>query len=249
MKQLSSFPSVNFLTSSIATLAISLISSQSATAATIALGFTKLTGVTGGSPATTAVLRAEIPAISFGEIASIVIKDISDSTAGSPGNVTGFDLDGIKLSYVAVDSAVAARNISAADLLDVFDFSPTGTIFTPGSQRSPTSPELFGTTGGNVNHAVATLGNFDANATTDPKRIFGFFSLGNHGQVEFKFKSPVTTTSPLYLYIGEVGDNGELASGEVIISQPAPPVPEPSGLAVLSLAGIFLAVRHRRKNG
>ncbi|OCQ99856.1 hypothetical protein BCD64_01860 [Nostoc sp. MBR 210] len=245
MKQLSSFPSVKFLTSSIATLAISLISSQSATAATIALGFTKLTGVTGGSPATTAVLRSEIPAINFGKIASIVIKDISDGNAGSPGNVTGFDLDAIKLSYTAVDRAADVNTISA---LDLFDFSPTGTILTPGSQRPPTSPELFGTTGGNVNNAVATLGNFDANATTDPTRIFGFFSLGNHGQVKFKLKSPITNNSPLYLYIGEVGDNGELATGELIISRPAPPVPEPSGLAVLSLAGIYMVVRHRRKN-
>ncbi|MBD2457254.1 PEP-CTERM sorting domain-containing protein [Nostoc sp. FACHB-87] len=246
MKQLSSLPSVKFLTSSIATLAISLISSQSATAATIALGFTKLTGVTGGSPANTAVLRAEIPAISFGKIASIVIKDISDSNAGSPGNVTGFDLDAIKLSYTAVDNAADVNTISA---LDLFDFSPTGTVLTPGSQRPPASSALFGTTGGNVNNAVATLGNFDANSTTDPTKIFGFFSLGNNGQVAFKLKSPITTNSPLYIYLGEVGDNGELATGEIIVSQPAPPVPEPSSLAVLSLAGIYLAVRYRRKNG
>ncbi|GBE90757.1 PEP-CTERM sorting domain-containing protein [Nostoc cycadae] len=248
MKKLSSFSSVKFLTSSIATLAISLISSQSATAATIALGFTKLTGVTGGSPATTAVYRAEIPVLSFGEIASIVIKDISNGTGGTPGNVSGFDLDGIKLSYLAVDSAVAAKNISISDLVDVFDFTPTGTILTLGSQRPPTTPPLFGTTGGNVNNAVATLGNFDANSTTDPRRIFGFFSLGDNGQVEFKLKSPVFTNIPLYLYIGEVGDNGEVAVGEVIVSQPASPVPEPSGLAVLSLAGIYLAVRHCKKN-
>ncbi|MBU7585147.1 MAG: PEP-CTERM sorting domain-containing protein [Nostoc sp. TH1S01] len=247
MKKLSSFSSVNFLTSSIATLAISLISSQSATAATIALGFTKLTGLTGGSPATTAVFRAEIKPISFDK-ASIVIKDVSNRKGGYVGGFSGFDLDGIKLSYRSVDSATAARNIPTSDLLDVFDFTPAGTLFTPGSQRPPTEPELFGTKDGNVNNAVATLGKFDANSTTDPKKVFGFFSLGDNGQVEFKLKSPVSTNIPLYLYIGEVGDNGEVAAGEVIVPDPPTPVPEPSGLAGLSLAGIYLAVRYRKKN-
>lgn len=245
MKQLSSFSSVKFLTSSIATLAISLISSQSATAATIALGFTKLTGLTGGSPATTAVFRAEIPVLNFSDITSIVLKDNSNGTGGIGGQVSGFDLDGIKLSYVAVNNAAEVNAISS---LEVFDFSPVGTIFTPGSQRPPTEPELFGTTGGNINNAVATLGSFDANSTTDPRKIFGFFSLGDNGRVEFKLQSPVSLSSPLYLYIGEVGDNGEVVTGEVIVSQPPTPVPEPSSVAALSLAGIYLAVSRKIKN-
>ncbi|MCC5635529.1 PEP-CTERM sorting domain-containing protein [Nostoc sp. CHAB 5844] len=245
MKELSSFPSVKFLTSSIATLAISLSSSQSATAATIALGFTKLTGVTGGSPATTAVFRAEISTSNFGDVTSIVIKDNSNRTGGSAGNVSGFDLDAIKLSYVAVNSAADVNAISA---LDLFDFSPTGTIFTPGTQRPPTAPELFGTTGGNINNAVATLGSFDANSTTNPRTMFGFVSLGDSGQVIFNLKRPISLENPLYFYIGEVGDNGEVATGEVIVSQPPSPVPEPSSLAAFSLAGIYLAVRYRRKN-
>lgn len=245
MKELSSFSSVKFLTSSIATLAISLISSQSATAATIALGFTKLTGVTGGSPATTAVFRAEIPAANFSDITSIVITDNSNGTGGSTGNVSGFDLDAIKLSYISVDRAADVNAISS---LDVFDFSPTGTSFTPGTQRPPTAPALFGTTASNINNAVATLGNFDGNSTTNPRTMFGFVSLGDRGQVTFSLIRPVALDNPLYLYIGEVGDNGEVVTGEVMVSQPVSPVPEPSNLAALSLAGIYLAVRYNRKN-
>ncbi|WP_228014737.1 PEP-CTERM sorting domain-containing protein [Fortiea sp. LEGE XX443] len=217
-----------------------MISSQSATAATLTLDFTKLTGVTGGSPGITAVFRAEIPASNLGDITSIVIRDNSNSTGGSPGQVSGFDLDAIKLSTNLINSAADVNSISA---LDVFDFSSAGTIFTPGTQRPPTAPDLFGSTGGNINNAVATLGSFDANSTTDPSLIFGFVSLGDNGQVQFNLTSPVSTANTLYLYIGEVGDNGELATGEVTIQ-----IPEPTGLAALSFMGIYFAVSRSKKN-
>lgn len=227
--------------SSLTTLTLSLISVQSATAATLTLNFTKLSGLTGGSPAETSIFRAVIPTLE--DITSIVIKDNSQGNGGSPGKVSGFDLDGIRLSSIFTNNAADVNGIAA---LDVFDFSSTGTVLTLGTQRPPVDPALFGTTGGALNNAVATLGNFDANSTTDPSLIFGFVSLGDNGQIEFKLKNPLSITTPLYLYMGEVGDNGELATVDVI-TQPTTRVPEPSSVLALLLAGIFLAVNRNQK--
>lgn len=227
----------------ITTLTISLISVQNATAATLTLDFTKLSGVTGGSVGTTAVFRAKIPALGF-DISSIVIKDNSQGIGGSPGQVSGFDLDAIKLSPIFTNNAAEVNNIAA---FDVFEFNSTGTVLTLGSQRPPVDTELFGTTGGIINNSAATLGSFDANSTTDPARIFGFVSIGDGGKAEFKFRNPVFAAIPLYFYFGEVGDNGEVVTFEVIASQPTTQIPEPSSLAALSLAGIFLAVNRSKK--
>jgi len=236
MKNLSILPSL-------ATLTISFISAQSATAATLTLDFTKLSGVTGGSPQETAVFRAAIPALDF-DITSIVIKDNSQGNGGSPGQVSGFDLDGIKLSSIFTNNAADINSIAG---LDVFNFSSTGTVLTLGTQRPPADAALFGSTGGVIDNSVATLQSFDANSTTDPSRVFGFVSLGDNGRIEFKLTSAISTETPLYLYIGEVGNNGEVGIGEVIGLQPVTQVPEPSSLAALSLAGIFLAVNRSKK--
>jgi hypothetical protein len=231
MKYLSSF-------SSLATLTISLISVQSATAATLNLDFTKLSGLTGGSPSQTAVFRAEIPVLD--DITSIVIKDNSQGKGGSYGQVSGFDLDAIKLSSIFTKNAADVNSIAG---LDVFDFSSNGTVLTLGTQRPPVASQLFGNIGGVINNSVATLENFDANSTTDPKKIFGFVALGDGGKIAFKLKSPLSITTPLYLYFAEVGDNGEVATVEVMGTQ----IPEPTSVAALSLMGIFLGVTRSNK--
>ncbi|MBD2446476.1 PEP-CTERM sorting domain-containing protein [Nostoc sp. FACHB-152] len=232
MKYLSSF-------SNLATLTISLISVQSATAATLTLDFTKLSGLTGGSPGQTAVFRAEIPALN--DITSMVINDNSQGQGGSEGQVSGFDLDAIKLSSIFTNNAADVNSIAG---LDVFDFSSNGTVLTLGTQRPPEASQLFGNIGGVINNLVATLENFDANSTTDPKKIFGFVTLGDDGKIAFKLKSPLSITTPLYLYFGEVGDNGEVATVEVMGKH----IPEPSSVAALSLVGIFLGVTRSKKN-
>lgn len=181
----------------------------------VPLTFTKLTGVTGGSPAATAVYYADLSGFGF-DINSFSIGD-GGVVGGAGGRFSGFDLDAIKFSNTLVTSAT---EVNALPSLASFDFSPAGTIFTAGAQRPPTDstqPDLFGTVNGAINNAIATLQNFDANSTTGAGAQ-GFASLGELGKVGFNLNQPVTTDSPLYLYIGETGDNGELAGGQISVS-------------------------------
>ncbi|MCC5621858.1 PEP-CTERM sorting domain-containing protein [Nostoc sp. CHAB 5715] len=246
MKKVSFSVTFKFLTFGLATAVMGLMSSQSATAATFDLTFTKLSGLTGGTPAGTAVYRADLSSIGF-DINSISIADSNSGLGGSSGKFSGFDLDGIKLSNTLISSAADVNSLSG---LSVFNFSPAGTIFTPGTQRTPADPALFGTTGGSIDNSVATLQNFDGNSTTDSS-AFGFVSLGDGGKAGFNLTSSVFTTSPIYLYIGEVGDNGEVANGQISVSDKPISVPEPSSsiasFAALSLMGIYFTVRGNKK--
>ena len=223
--------------------AVSLISASSAVAATLNIAFTKLPGLTGGNPASTAVYVANLSHIGF-DIGLIQIGDNSGGLGGATGKFSGFDLDGIKFSKSAIANA---GDINSLPGLNVFDFSPAGTFFTPGKQRAPVDiTPLFGTTGSTINNGVATLESFDANSTTNEippgPTAFGFASLGDNGKVTFNLKSLVSTTEPLYLYIGEVGDNGEVGAGQITVSdKPMKSVPEPSSAIGFLLLGIYLA--------
>ncbi|MEJ6480220.1 choice-of-anchor L domain-containing protein [Nostoc punctiforme UO1] len=181
----------------------------------VPIQLTKLSGVTGGSPAETAVYVADLSNLGF-DLSSLTIGD-GGVLAGSNGRFTGFDLDAIKLSHTLVNSAADAASLVG---LDVFDFSPAGTTFIPGEQRpptDPTNPNLFGTTNGYINNAIAKLTSFDANSTIGPTAT-GFVSLGDSGKVGFDLKSSIASGQPLYLYLGEVGDNGEVAAGDISVS-------------------------------
>jgi hypothetical protein len=245
MKKLSVFASSRLLTFSLATTVISLISAHRATAATIDLSFTKLSGLTGGN-SLTSVYRANLSGIGF-DISSIMISDNNSGIGGSAGRFSGFDLDAIKLSNTAINNAADINSLSG---LKVFDFSSAGTMATLGTQRTPADLALFGTTNGNIDNSVATLQNFDGNAVTN-SNAFGYASLGDGGKVGFNLTSLVSTTNPLYLYIGEVGDNGEVANGQVIVSGKPVAVPEPttlsSSLAALPLIGIYSIVCRRKR--
>lgn len=260
MKKVTSSTIAKLATLSINSTAIGLISGSSTVAATLNIGFTKLPGLTGGLPASTAVYMANLSNIGF-DIGSIQIGDNSGGLGGATGKFSGFDLDGIKFSKSLIANAADINNLPG---LNVFDFSPAGTLFTPGKQRAPVDiTPLFGTTGSTINNTVATLESFDANSTTNEilpgSTAFGFASLGDNGKIIFNLKSLVSTTEPLYLYIGEVGDNGEVGAGEITVSdklintikvaveqitvsaQPKKSVPEPTNVIGLLLSGIYLA--------
>ncbi|MBW4629099.1 MAG: PEP-CTERM sorting domain-containing protein [Brasilonema octagenarum HA4186-MV1] len=234
----------NFLRLSLATGVITLVSVSSAIAGTLNVDFTKLEGLTGGNPGLTGVYRADLSNLGF-DINSIAIADSNSAQGGQPGKFSGFDLDAIKISNVLVNNATDIKNLPG---LDVFDFTPSGTLFTPGTQRSPADPtDLFGTRGGNIDHSVATLAYFDANASADAN-AFGMVSLGDGGKVVFNLKNPISNTTPLYLYIGEAGDNGEVASGQITVSDnKSTQVPEPTSLAAVSLLGIYFTAIRRKK--
>lgn len=223
------------------TVAASLALASAAHAVPVSL--TKLTGVTGGTLAGTAVYKADLSSIGLSSVLSIGIRDNSGLLGGSAGQFSGFDLDAIKLSTTDCGDAACA---GGAVGLSVFNYT-TGTIFSPGAQRAPADPKLFGTDGSGAaaDNAVATLGLFDAENTTG-STVFGFLSLGDNGAIDFNLTSAVSTAG-LFLYIGEVGDNGEVAAGSILVRDTTS-VPEPTDLAFLGLAAAGFASWRRRRS-
>jgi PEP-CTERM motif len=175
------------------------------------------------------------------DIQSLTIRDNSGGLGGASGAFSGFDLDAVKIS--STDCASAACAASAAGLA-VFNFG-AGTIFTPGTQRAPADPKLFGTdaTGAAVNNAVATLGAFDADSNTGAAD--GFLSLGDLGTISFNLSSAISGAGR-FLYIGEVGDNGELAASSIEVRDAK--VPEP-GTTLLLGSALLAALGLRRRRG
>jgi hypothetical protein len=207
--------------------------------------FTKLTGTTGNpAAAATAVYKADLSSVGIGTVLGITITDNSGGIGGSPGQFSGFDLDAIKLSLVDCADAACA---SAAAGISVFDFLG-GTFFNPGSQRAPADAKLFGSgpAGNTLDDAVARLSLFDGfSSTVTPD---GFISLGDNGKIAFNLTSAVST-SGLFLYIGEVGDNGEVAASTVDLSQtPVVPEPETYALMLAGLGVVGLVARRRRRD-
>ena len=225
-----------------AAAAVSLLSGLLASNAfAVNVTLTQLTGVTGGTLAATAVFRADLSSIGLASILSIQIADNSVGLGGSAGQFSGFDLDAIRLSTTNCATAACAAGLVG---LSVFDFV-AGTTFSPGAQRLPADPRLFGTdaSGLAVNNAVATLGSFDGESTTVTP--FGFLSLGDNGTINFNLTAAVSTAG-LFLYIGEVGNNGEVAASSIRVLDNRVPEPGSLALAGLALAGLVVTGRKSR---
>ncbi|MEI6256211.1 MAG: fibronectin type III domain-containing protein [Planctomycetota bacterium] len=190
-----------------------IVGSDTQLEADVPVTFTKLSGV---AATATGVYRTDVGSI-FRSISSITIRDSGSKFGGAAGKYSGFDLDAVKLSTLL---ATAATQIEALSGLPVFDFSVSGTTLAVGTQRPTTNPneigQFQGTSGGVIDNTIATLGSFDSNSVTGPSSR-GFVSLGDSGAITFTFAQPVVVTGPLYLYIGEVGANGELAASGITI--------------------------------
>lgn len=241
-------------------LALGLGTIPMASATVVTLSFTKLADLTGTSTGTTsastAVYRADLSSLGLTSISSISIVDNSSTSAGAPGKFSGFDLDAIKLSNTYITSALNVNSIGA---VPGFNFT-SGVHFTPGSMTMPCDnyfgyntcgASLFGSSGATVDNAIATLGSFDGVSSVD-STANGFISLGVGGQISFDI-SPAALPGGLYLYIGEVGDNGEVAAANIqVTGTPTNNVPEPGSLllmaaGVLGLVGVSRKGLGRRK--
>jgi PEP-CTERM motif len=200
-----------------------------------------------GSSGTT-IFRASLGGLGIANLVSLQITDGGSVAGGRPGIFSGFDLDAVRLSYTLCNTAACA---AAAPSLSVFDFI-NGISFTPGAMApvgadaAAAGPRVFGSSPGNVvNNAVATLGAFDAVYPSGAEQ--GWVTLGLGGSIAFNLTSAISTEG-LYLYIGEVGNNGEVAAGNVQIRDTPVKVPEPAALGLLGLGLLGAAVgRHKRR--
>lgn len=197
-----------------------------------------LSGLVGGSPANTVVFKGDLSGLSsvgLSSLQSITITDNSGLTGGAVGQFSGFDLDAIKISTMNCSDASCA---AAAPSVASFNFSAP--VLVPGQQREPTDPTLFGTTGGgtSVNNSVATLQSFDGNSTTDATAA-GFVSLGDGGGIGASLTSPLATSTPLFLYFGEVGNNGEVAVAQAFGTTAPAPLADTSGDVNTTVTGKF----------
>jgi len=193
---------------------------QNATQA-VGLQFTPLSGLAGTDNATTTVYRADLSTLTAPSVTSITIDDNSFALDGDTGQLSGLDLDAIKIS---TNLATTASQVDTLPSLNVLNFSSAGVSLTPGAQRAPADPDLFGTIGDNVDNTVATLSRFDADFGSAPD---GFVSLGEGGSITFNFTSAVSTAST-YVYIGEVEDLGEVTAANINATIP----PAPAGVGI-----------------
>jgi hypothetical protein len=199
---------------------------NTSSAAGIALTSTQLPGFATGSDFTAVwVVDLMHPDLPF--VDSIMIVDTSAGAGGGTGEVSGSDIDAIRIGTTLAATAAALPAASVA-----IDFTTAG--FVAGTQRAPVDPALFNVPGGVVDHAAATLTAFDSDLLPFGK----FFSMGDGGMYTLTFAPTFDPSVHRYLYIGEVTGNGE--SFEVFAT------PEPSTMVLGGLAALGMLIIRRR---
>ena len=112
----------------------------------------------------------------------------------------------------------------------------------PGRRGPAAGPKLFGTNaaGTGLDDSVATLGAFDGESSTVTPD--GFISLGDNGVIAFNLTSAISGLG-YFLYIGEVGDNGEVAASDIQVLPTRVPEPGMLGLLRIGIAGFGMMRR------
>jgi hypothetical protein len=203
-----------------------IVGTMESTETPIDVALKALPGLLGGFTPASTVYYADLSSLTTAPISSLTITDNSVDLLdefGFPlsgaGRLTGFDLDAVKFS---TSLATHSSQVPGLPGLNVFDFSPAGTILSAGTQLEPVSLELFGTSGGLLDNSVATLGAFDADAAPGTTSA-GFVSLGETGTITFRFNPPLIVTEPLYLYLGEANDVGEMNAASIRVTSDEQP--------------------------
>lgn len=159
-------------------------------------------GMTGSSR----IYRANLTGLGF-DINSLKLGDSGSGFGGSPGSASGFDIDSVVLSRSKVDSFADYAAFNSMSKLNVLSFTVADTEFVGGTLRPATDDtDLLSTVNGLPDFGRATLGLLDSAGTIASP---GFLSMGDGGSLGLDLTETVSTEEPLYLYIAEVGGNGE----------------------------------------
>jgi len=188
----------------------------------------------------TQVQRVDLLGAGVSTINTIVLRDISAGVGGDPGVFSGYDLDAVFLD----------RDGNLATTGDQFAF--TNLVFTGGAIRGGAAGDqmpsnlndigtYFGTHfGGGVDNSVVTLDTFDGVNSASTLNADGFLSMGDGGVIVLSF-ADIPVLSGLYLFVGEVGGQGEKL--QVEISQV--PLPGAVWLLLSAIAALFGVGRRR----
>lgn len=223
------------------TIAAMALSAGASFAATVNPTFVYQGGVSNGtSPENTGLYRADLVGLGLSQIAQITVTDSNAANSGSAGAYSGFDLDAMFLDLDG-DYLTTGDQIYASS----FGFM-AGALRAGSAPASNTAGALNGSASNSaVDTLFATLGSIDAEFFAG-----GSISLGDGGVLTANFSPDVLVGNSLYLFVGEVGDNGESINGLIEVTDIPAPVPLPaSGLLLASALGFgFVGSRRRRKD-
>ena len=192
-----------------------------------------------GSFEDAAIFRVDLSAAGLDTIQSILLQD-DNIISGGPGAISGFDLDQIFLSRTLTNDAAATATLPTLDVLNL-ENGPGGVIFERGFRQpvGPSNapelnqPDLFGTTGSNVNFDDVNLAAVDNEAVPDAS---GFVSVGEGGRISFSLSEPVSTDN-LYLYFADAFANSGDRTSSISVSTEQD-IPLLTGLTIIGTTAV-----------
>ncbi|MGD8808975.1 MAG: hypothetical protein PVG24_05185 [Gammaproteobacteria bacterium] len=157
-------------------------------------------------------------------INTIVLTDISGGSGGDEGVFSGYDLDAFILDRDG-DFNTSGDQVTLSGLSLTFTGGTTRPTADP--TKLPSAPADVGTYFGtdfntnSIKPGTTTLGTFDAVNISHIQNSDGFLTLGDGGELVISF-ADILTAGGLYLFIGEVGGQGEAIQVEVPGQVPLP---------------------------